>query len=73
MTVKAHVKAQRRRILAKHVTREHARTGRTAFEQYQHSIRDLAPVHEKINRRALDEASRRWHAEFWRRHREKSA
>lgn len=70
MTVHREVKAHRRRIIAEHIDREYRLTGRTAFEQWEWSVRNLAPVHRKINHRHQVQVSRRWHEEFWRLHHE---
>lgn len=58
MSVRAEVKARRRKIMGDHISREHAITGRTAYEQWVARFKDLNPVHERINRRGEAEQAR---------------
>jgi hypothetical protein len=52
MTVCSEKKLKRREILAEHVIREHARTGRNAYEQWVDRVGTVSPIHRKINQRA---------------------
>lgn len=64
MTVRREIKDHRRALVLDHVLREYECTGSDAFEQWQDRM-SVAPIHEKINRRAEDEASRQWLRQFW--------
>jgi hypothetical protein len=55
MTVRRKVKDRRCAIETEYERREYERTGRDVFEQWQDRALSVAPIHEKINRRAEDE------------------
>lgn len=58
MTVRQEVKERRREIVRA--------SGRGTYEEWKESVSKMAPIHMKIERRAEEERSRRWHEKFWR-------